>query len=97
MRAHDHQASPMSAVPFTNLTLRSELQSSIAIQGYESMTPVQEQTLPHLLSGKDLIAQAKTGSGKTAAFAIALLNKLDANYIALKRWFYARPGNWQIR
>ncbi len=68
----------MSAVPFTNLTLRSELQSSIAIQGYESMTPVQEQTLPHLLNGKDLIAQAKTGSGKTAAFAIALLNKLDA-------------------
>lgn len=68
----------MTAVPFTHLALRSELQSSIAMLGYESMTPVQEQTLPHLLSGKDLIAQAKTGSGKTAAFAIALLNKLDA-------------------
>ena len=42
------------------------------------MTPVQAQALPHLLNGKDLIAQAKTGSGKTAAFAIGLLNKLDA-------------------
>jgi len=42
------------------------------------MTPVQAQALPHLLSGNDLIAQAKTGSGKTAAFAIGLLNKLDA-------------------
>ena len=42
------------------------------------MTPVQARALPHLLSGKDLIAQAKTGSGKTAAFAIGLLNKLDA-------------------
>ncbi len=68
----------MNPVPFSKLTLRSELQSSIALLGYESMTPVQEQTLPYLLKGKDLIAQAKTGSGKTASFAIAVLNKLEA-------------------
>ena len=67
----------MNSDPFTTLSLRPELQSSIATLGYKSMTPVQVQTLPHLLSGKDLIAQAKTGSGKTAAFAIGLLNKLD--------------------
>ncbi len=78
MRARYHQASHMNPAPFTNLSLRTELQSSIAMLGYESMTPVQEQTLSHILSGKDLIAQAKTGSGKTAAFAIGLLNKLDA-------------------
>ncbi len=68
----------MNSAPFKDLALRPELQVSITTLGYEVMTPVQEQTLPHLLSGKDLIAQAKTGSGKTAAFAIGLLNKLEA-------------------
>jgi len=41
------------------------------------MTPIQAQSLPDILKGKDLLAQAKTGSGKTAAFAIGLLHKLD--------------------
>ena len=68
----------MNSVPFATLSLRPELLASIAALAYESMTPVQAQALPHLLSGKDLIAQAKTGSGKTAAFAVGLLNKLDA-------------------
>ncbi|MEX0965281.1 MAG: ATP-dependent RNA helicase DbpA [Pseudohongiellaceae bacterium] len=68
----------MNSVPFASLPLRPELLTSIATLGYESMTPVQAQSLAHLLEGRDLIAQAKTGSGKTAAFAIALLNKLGA-------------------
>lgn len=68
----------MNIVPFATLPLRSELLASIETLAYESMTPVQAKTVPHLLNGKDLIAQAKTGSGKTAAFAIGLLNKLDA-------------------
>ncbi|MDG2089891.1 MAG: ATP-dependent RNA helicase DbpA [Gammaproteobacteria bacterium] len=68
----------MNSAPFSSLSLRPELLSSTKALGYESMTPVQEQTLPHLLSGKDLIAQARTGSGKTAAFAIGLINKLEA-------------------
>lgn len=41
------------------------------------MTPVQAKSLPALIEGRDLIAQAKTGSGKTAAFAMSLLNRLD--------------------
>jgi ATP-independent RNA helicase DbpA len=45
--------------------------------GYRTMTPIQRAALPLALAGKDLIAQAKTGSGKTAAFAIPLLAKLD--------------------
>ena len=68
----------MNFTPFATLPLRAELLASISTLAYESMTPVQEQALPHILSGKDLMAQAKTGSGKTAAFAIGLLNKLDA-------------------
>ena len=68
----------MDSIAFTALTLRPELLASIAALAYAEMTPVQAQTLPHLLQGKDLIARAKTGSGKTAAFAIGLLNKLDS-------------------
>lgn len=78
MRARPHQTKAMNSVPFKTLSLRPELLASIATLRYESMTPVQEQVLLHLLEGQDLIAQARTGSGKTAAFAIGLLNKLDA-------------------
>ncbi len=78
MRAPQLAATLMQSISFTSLALRPELQASIATLGYASMTPVQAQTVPQLLQNKDLIAQAKTGSGKTAAFAIGLLNKLDA-------------------
>lgn len=68
----------MDSASFRDLPLRSELLTSIAGQGYEAMTPVQAQTLPPLLKGVDVLAQASTGSGKTAAFAIGLLQKVDA-------------------
>ncbi|WP_232968045.1 ATP-dependent RNA helicase DbpA [Pseudomonas sp. CCOS 191] len=48
--------------------------------GYASMTPIQAQSLPVILKGQDLIAQAKTGSGKTAAFGIGLLNPINPRY-----------------
>lgn len=62
---------------FPALPLRPEILSAVDALGYTTMTPVQAQSLPPLLEGRDLIAQAKTGSGKTAAFAISLLNRLD--------------------
>jgi ATP-independent RNA helicase DbpA len=52
--------------------------------GYERMTPIQAASLPLALAGHDLIAQAKTGSGKTAAFALPLLAKLDARRFAVQ-------------
>lgn len=71
----------MSQSSFSKLPLSPEFLSNIQSIGYEEMTPIQEQSLPDILKGKDLLAQAKTGSGKTAAFAIGLLNKLDVkNY-----------------
>ncbi len=67
----------MTQTSFSTLPLRQEILSAIAALNYEAMTPVQAQSLPCLLEGRDLLAQAKTGSGKTAAFAISLLNRLD--------------------
>ena len=67
----------MTDSKFSSLAIRTEILTSIDSLGYQSMTPVQAQSLPVLLEGQDLLAQAKTGSGKTAAFAIGLLNKLE--------------------
>ena len=64
--------------PFSTLPLASEQLANIEQLGYDKMTPIQEQGLPLILDGKDILAQAKTGSGKTAAFAIGLLHHLDA-------------------
>lgn len=62
---------------FTSLSLPSEFIQNLDQLGYQEPTEIQKESLPHLLKGKDLIAQAKTGSGKTAAFGIPLLLKLD--------------------
>jgi ATP-independent RNA helicase DbpA len=67
----------MTTSAFASLPIKTELLASIASLGYEQMTPIQAQALPVLLKRQDLLAQAKTGSGKTAAFAIGLLEKLD--------------------
>ncbi|MDA3922903.1 MAG: ATP-dependent RNA helicase DbpA [Salinisphaera sp.] len=61
---------------FTTLALRRELIDSASARGFDRMTPVQAQTLPEILAGKDVLAQAETGSGKTAAFGFGLLNAL---------------------
>ncbi len=62
---------------FSNLKLQTSLVKNLASLAYVSMTPIQTQSLPHILDGKDVIAQAKTGSGKTAAFSLGLLEKLE--------------------
>jgi len=62
---------------FSNLTLSKEMLHNLNEIGYKEMTAIQAQSLPHILDGKDVIAQAKTGSGKTAAFGIGLLTKLQ--------------------
>ena len=73
------QSLSFQSLSFQTLALRPELQVSIAALAYETMTPVQQQSLPPMLELHDVIAQASTGSGKTAAFAISLLNRLDAS------------------
>ncbi len=62
---------------FSSLSLSPEMLTTLDSLGYKNATAIQEQTLPLILEGKDVIAEAKTGSGKTAAFGIGLLEKLD--------------------
>ncbi len=62
---------------FSSLPLRSELLTNLNDLGYEAMTPIQAQSLPQIIDGKDVIGQGKTGSGKTAAFGLGLLHNLD--------------------
>ncbi len=67
----------MSSTDFSNLPLSKEILHNLRELGYSEMTPIQEQSLPVILQGKDVIAQAKTGSGKTAAFGLGLLMQLQ--------------------
>ena len=67
----------VTATAFSSLALPSGLVDNLSTLGYTQMTPVQAQSLPPVLSGKDIIAQAKTGSGKTAAFSLGVLAKLN--------------------
>ncbi|TCS63441.1 DEAD/DEAH box helicase [Varunaivibrio sulfuroxidans] len=61
---------------FTDLNLIEPIERAIAAQGYTAPTPIQAQSIPYLLAGKDLLGVAQTGTGKTAAFALPLLQRL---------------------
>ncbi len=67
----------MEPASFSSLNLNPALLSNLSSLGYHSMTPVQAKSLPLILVGRDVIAQAKTGSGKTAAFGLGILHNLD--------------------
>ncbi|HUH54483.1 MAG TPA: DEAD/DEAH box helicase, partial [Rhodanobacter sp.] len=69
---------------FATLPLKPALLASVETLGYTEMTPVQAQSLPPMLDGRDVIAQAQTGSGKTAAFGLSLLQAIDADTIRLQ-------------
>ena len=62
---------------FTDLELKEPILSAISKAKYETPSPIQEQAIPVMLEGKDIVACAQTGTGKTAAFALPILNKLE--------------------
>ena len=66
-----------SAPSFDRLSLSEPVIKALEELGYESPTPIQAQTIPHVLAGTDIIGQAQTGTGKTAAFALPLLSRVD--------------------
>ncbi|MEJ8849156.1 DEAD/DEAH box helicase [Variovorax rhizosphaerae] len=61
---------------FSNLSLAEPLARAVAEMGYETMTPIQEQAIPVVLAGQDVMGAAQTGTGKTAAFALPLLQRM---------------------
>src|SRR3954451_6263427 len=69
----------MTEKSFADLGLRPELLEGLTALGYEEPTPIQAEAIPPLLEGRDLVGQAATGTGKTAAFALPLLQALDAD------------------
>ncbi|MGX7352207.1 DEAD-box ATP dependent DNA helicase [Enterococcus canis] len=69
---------------FKELGLQPELLSAIERSGFEEATPIQEATIPLALAGKDVIGQAQTGTGKTAAFGLPMLQKIDATEAVLQ-------------
>ncbi len=71
----------MNTKLFSTLPLEQAMIENLDAMGYAEMTAIQEQSLPLTLAGKDVIAKAKTGSGKTAAFGLGMLHKLD-----VKKW-----------
>jgi ATP-dependent RNA helicase RhlE len=70
---------------FDSLGLRAELLSAIAAQGYTTPTPIQAQAIPVIFEGCDLLAGAQTGTGKTAAFALPIVQQLGENIPVEKR------------
>jgi len=64
---------------FDQLGLSAELLRAITDKGYRQATPIQQQAIPHILAGKDILAGAQTGTGKTAGFTLPLLQRLQAS------------------
>ena len=64
---------------FQDLGLSEPIVRAVISEGYETCTPIQEQAIPHLVEGRDVLGCAQTGTGKTAAFALPILHRLSAN------------------
>ena len=69
----------VAAMLFSELGLIPPLAQAVAAEGYESPTPIQERAIPHVLAGRDLLGLAQTGTGKTAAFALPILQRLASH------------------
>ena len=63
---------------FDDLGLKPDILRAVRDEGYTEPTPIQEQAIPLVLTGRDLLARAQTGTGKTAAFALPILERLQA-------------------
>ena len=74
----------MASDSFSSLPISPSQIANLETLAYKKMTAIQAQSLPHVLKGKDLIAQAKTGSGKTAAFGIGLLERINPRFFGIQ-------------
>ncbi len=84
-------------ISFADLGLSAPILSALEDLGYEKPSPIQQQCIPHLLNGRDVLGMAQTGSGKTAAFSLPLLHNINAELKAPQILVLARPVNWRYR
>jgi ATP-dependent RNA helicase DeaD len=69
----------MNKLKFDELPISQAMRNAVADMGFEEASPIQSEAIPHILQGKDILGQARTGTGKTAAFAIPAIEKLDTS------------------
>lgn len=81
---HVSETQPLSIPGFSQLGLKEPLLKNLESLEFKTMTPIQERCLPHLLKGDDIIARANTGSGKTVAFGLTILNGLNLKLFAVQ-------------
>ncbi len=67
----------MKTLSFNELPLSYEVQRAVADMGFEEATPIQSESIPHILEGRDMLGQAQTGTGKTCAFGIPVIERVD--------------------
>lgn len=67
----------MKNLTFNELNLSLEIEKAVAEMGFEETTPIQSQSIPYIMDGKDIIGQAQTGTGKTCAFGIPAIEMVD--------------------
>ena len=85
---------------FSELKLNDRVLEALDAMRFDECTPIQEQAIPVILEGRDLIAVAQTGTGKTAAFLLPVLNKLSEGEHpedAINALSCPLPGNWHNR
>lgn len=80
---HNHQAE-VPATTFASLQLTAPVLKALHDEGYDEPTPIQKLAIPHVLAGRDLFGCAQTGTGKTAAFALPIIERLTANRIQIQ-------------
>lgn len=79
---------------FKELGLVPEIMKAIEDMGFEEPTPIQKVSIPAAMEGKDLIGQAQTGTGKTAAFGIPILEKIDTTEKGRRLSCFRQRENW---
>jgi superfamily II DNA/RNA helicase len=79
---------------FDELNLAPAILKAVREQGYETPTPIQQQAIPAVLAGHDLLAGAQTGTGKTAAFTLPMLHKLTMSRSATNRFGVLASALW---
>src|SRR5699024_4986073 len=77
--AEDKNSANDNPQGFANLGLPDKVQDAVAKVGYTTPSPIQAQTIPILMVGRDVVGLAQTGTGKTAAFALPVLSQIDIN------------------